>query len=227
MQRLLKLGMAAFKKKLRVLHRARIDLLRSQLLHTRSQAAMNVVLQTGPRMIPRQIHLAAWNQKAAMDQLDHPIGKIARKIRPVISRAILAQPPCHKYLGKPVSQRQLHIRIGLVVPQKDIEPRLALLDQIVFERQRLHFVGHADVVHIHSFAHQCAGLGIGLAGCEQVAPHPRAQIARLADIDHLALGVLVQIHAGLSGEGPNFLVKIHTGSAQRSIAAVSSLATAT
>jgi hypothetical protein len=36
-------------------------------------------------MVPRKIDLAAWEQKAAMNQLSYPVSKITGKIRPVVS----------------------------------------------------------------------------------------------------------------------------------------------
>ena len=142
-------------------------------------------------MIPRQIDLAARQQKAPVDQLRNSIRQIARKVRPVIRSAILAQPARHKNLGIAVSQRQLHIRIGLVVAQQDVKARLPLFDQIVLERQCLVLVVDEDVVHIDGLAHQRSRLGVRLRSLQQIRAHPRPQILRLADVDHLIVGVLV------------------------------------
>ena len=45
----------------------------------------------------------------------------------------------------------------------------------------------------------------------KIAGHAAAQVLRLAHIDDLALGILVQIHAGLGGNGADFLKQIHDG----------------
>ena len=42
-------------------------------------------------MIARQIHLATWDKKAAMDEIDDTMREIAGKIRAVVGAAILAQ----------------------------------------------------------------------------------------------------------------------------------------
>jgi hypothetical protein len=86
---------------------------------------------------------------------------------------------------------------------------LALLDQVVFERQRLALVVHRDVFHIDGLAHQRSGLRVGLAGLQKIRPHPRAQILRLADVDHLAFGVLVEVAAWQGGDSADFLKQIH------------------
>jgi hypothetical protein len=170
---------------------------------------MNVVLQARARMVAGEIDLATGNEKAAMNQLDHAVSQVAGKVRAVVGRAVLAQPPGDKDLGKAVGQRELHVGVGLVVAQQDVEARLALLDEVVFERQRLVLVGHQDVFQIDGLAHQRAGLGVGLRGFQQIRPDARAQVLGLAHVDHLALGVLVEVHAGLRGQSADFLVEVH------------------
>jgi hypothetical protein len=43
----------------------------------------------------------------------------------------------------------------------------------------------------------------------KIRPHAAAQIFRLADIDDLPLGVLVEVHARIGGEGAYFLEEVH------------------
>ena len=213
-QRALQLGMAAFQKKLRVLDGGGVSLGGGQALHARAQAAMDVVLQAGPGMVAGQIDLATGDEKAAVDQLHDPVGQVPGKVGAVIGRAVLAQPAGDKNFSKAVPQRQLHVGVRLVVPQQDIEAGMALLDEVVFQSQRLVLVGHQDVVQVHRLAHQRAGLGVGLGGFKQVRANPRTQVLGLAHIDHLALGVFVEIHAGLGRQGADFLVKVHGGCAR-------------
>ena len=71
----------AFEKELRVADGLLIELRCGQFLHARAQAAMNVVLQAGARMIAGEIDLAAGQQKAAMNQFDDAVGEIARESR--------------------------------------------------------------------------------------------------------------------------------------------------
>ena len=207
----LQLGVAAFQKHLCVVHRVLVSLGRGQPFHARAQAAMNVVLQACARMIAREIDLAAWDQKAAMNQLDHAIGEIAWKVRSVVRGAVFAQPPRDKHLGVAVGERQLYVGVSLVVAQQNVEARLALLDEVIFKRQRFVLVGHQNVVEIDGLAHQRAGFGVGLRSLQQIRAHPRAQVFGLAHINHFALGVFVEIHAGLGGQIADFLVEIHDG----------------
>ncbi len=70
-------------------------------------------------------------------------------------------------------------------------------------------VGDEDVFDVDGLAHERAGFGVGLRGFEQIGTHARAQVVGLAHIDDFALGVLVEIHAGLGGQGADFFVEIH------------------
>jgi hypothetical protein len=144
-----------------------------------------------------------------MDELDHAVGEVAGKVRAVVGRAVLAQAARDEDLGETVGEGELDVGVGLVVAQQDVEARLALLDEVVFEREGFVLVGDEDVLDVDGLAHERAGFGVGLRGFKQIGAHARAQVVGLAHVDDLALGVLVEIHAGLRGQGADFLVEIH------------------
>jgi len=148
-----------------------------------------------------------------MDELDDAVGQVAGKVRAVVGGAVLAQPAGDEDLGKPVGEGQLDVGVSLVVAQQDVETGLALLDEVVFKGQGLVLVGHQNVVQIDGLAHQRAGLGVGLRGFKKIRADARAQVLGLAHVDDLALGVLVEVNAGLGGEGADFLVEVHGGEA--------------
>ena len=103
--------------------------------------------------------------------------------------------------------RQLDVRIGLVVAQQDVEARLVLLDEVVFERQRFFFVIDQDVVDIARFRDEGAGLGVGELVFLEVAADAVSQDLRLADVDDLPGAVLVQVHSGRERQLSDFLVQ--------------------
>jgi hypothetical protein len=70
-------------------------------------------------------------------------------------------------------------------------------------------VGDGDVVDVDGLAHQGAGLGVGLVGLEEVGADAGAQVLGLADVDDLALGVLVEVAAGEGGDGADFGLEVH------------------
>ena len=172
---------------------------------------MNVVLQAGALVIAGEIDLATGDEKAAMDQLDDAPGQAAGKVRAVVGRAVLQQPPRDEDLGEAVAHGELDIGIALVVLEQDVEARLALLDEVGFEGQRFALVADQDVFEIDGLAHQRAGFGVGLRGFQQVRANARAQVLGLAHVDHRTFGVLVEVNAGLGGQGADFLVEVHGG----------------
>ena len=199
----------AFQEHLCVAHCLPVVLGRGEVLDARSQAALDVVLQAGPGMVARKIDLATRQEKAAVDQVDHPVRQVAGEKGSVVCASVLAQPAGHKNLGVPVSQGQLDVGVGLIVAQQDVEARLALLDEVVFERQRLMFVFHQDVIDVHGLAHERARLGICLGGPQQVRTYPGTKVFRFADVDHVALRIAVQIHPWPGRQGAYLLVQIH------------------
>jgi hypothetical protein len=109
-----------------------------------------------------------------------------------------------KTFGVAVGEGELDVGVGLVVAQQDVEARIALLDEVVFQSQRFVLVGDEDVVEIDGLAHERAGFGVGLRGFKKIGADAGAQVLGLADIDDLALGVLVEVDAGLGGERADF-----------------------
>ena len=170
---------------------------------------MNVVLQAGTGVVARQIDLATWDEKAAVNEFDDAVGEVAGKVRAVIGRAVFAQAAGDEDFGVAVGQGELDVGVGFVVTQEDVEAGLALLDQVVFQSQRFVLVGNEDVIEVDSLAHQGAGFGVGLRGFKKIGTDAGAEIFGLADVDDLALGVLVEIYAGLGGKLADFSVKVH------------------
>ena len=149
-------------------------------------------------------------RKRAVDEVDQAMRQIAREIGAEIRSAVFAQAPGDEHFRVAIAHSQLDVGVGLVVAQQDVEARLALLDQVVLERQGFALVGHHNVFEVHGFAHQRAGLAIvDLVGFEKVRAHTRAQVLRLADVDHLAFRVLVQVTAGRGRQRANFLSQVH------------------
>ena len=144
-----------------------------------------------------------------MDEVDDAVGEVAGEIGTVIGAAVFAQAAGDEDLRIAVAERELHVGVGLVVAQQDVEARLALLDEVVFEGERFVFVVDEDVVEVDGLAHERAGFGVGLGGFEKIRADARAKVFRLADVDDFAVGVFVEVDAGLGGEGPDFFLEVH------------------
>ena len=157
-----------------------------------------------------------------MNEIDDAIGQAGREVRPEVQRSVLAQASRRKHARIALADRQLDIGISFVVAKKNVVARLLLLDQVVLERQRFLLVVDDDVVDIDRLAQQSSGLGVLGGSFQKIRPQTRAQVLRLAHVDDLTVGVLVQVHAGRGGDRLDFLVKVHGRSCRLSAAGFSS-----
>ena len=208
-QRSDQVGLAAFQKKFHVAHGFLVHLRRSQAFDTRPQAAPDVVLQARARVVASEIHLARGNQEVPVDQVDDAIGKVGREVRTVVGVPVLAEPAGYVDPRVAFAEREFDVGVGLVVAQQDVEARLALLDEVIFKREGFLVVGDDDVVDVDRLAHERPGFGVGPAAFMEIGRYAAAKIFGLPDVDHLALGVLVEVHAGLGRDGADFLEEIH------------------
>ena len=88
-----------------------------------------------------------------MNEVHQPMRKISGKVRAEVGAAVLFQPPGHIHPRKLLAG-QLDVGIGLIISQQNVVTRFVLLDQIVFERQRLFVVVDLNKVDIAGFADQ-------------------------------------------------------------------------
>ncbi len=146
-------------------------------------------------MHARQIDVAGRHFEMAVDEMHQPVRQVPREVRSVVGRPVFPQPPGHVH-ARIILGGELDVRIRLVVAQQDVVARLALLDQVVLERQRFFLVVDVDKIDLASLADQRAGLGVRQAVVVEVAAHAAAQVLRLADIDDRSVGVLVKVHSG-------------------------------
>ncbi len=169
---------------------------------------MDVILQAGMRVGSREIHFAGWNLEVAMNEMHQPVRQIAGKIWAVVSGAVLDQAARHVH-ARIFFLGELDVRERLVVTQQNIEARLPLLDELVFERQRLFVVVDQDVFDVARVGDQGAGFSVGQPVVIEVAAHAGAQILGLADVDHFAVLIFVEIHAGQQGQLRGFFPEVH------------------
>ena len=144
---------AAFEKKFYVLDGFLILLKRGETLSARTEASMDVVLQTRPRPPAVNLNVAIANEEIALDQLQSFPGQTRREKRTEVCSAFSANPPGDNRSRKGFIDGQLYIRIGLVIPQKYVVLGPVLLDQIIFEGERFPFrIGH-DELHVRYGVH--------------------------------------------------------------------------
>jgi hypothetical protein len=111
--------------------------------------------------------------------MDQTVRQIPGKIRSKIRRAILQNSPRNVntwilLIG------QLYVGKGLIVTQQNVEARLVLLDQIVFEGESFLVVINLDEVDILSLSNQAAGLYFGKTVFVEIASNAAAEILGFA-----------------------------------------------
>ena len=113
-------------------------------------------------------------------------------------------------LGVAIADGELDVGIGFVVAEKDVKAGLALLDEIVFKRERFAFVVDDDVVEVDGLAHEGAGFAVvGLIGNQEIGADAGAQVFGFADVDDFAFGIFVEVAAGCGGDGADFFEEVH------------------
>ena len=80
--------------------------------------------------------------------------------------------------------------------------------RIALEDERFDFGAGDDVIEVAGPAHQDAGLRFDVGAGSQIAADAIAQHLRLADVQHLALGVLEEIDARLLGRQAHLLGQV-------------------
>ena len=209
-ERAREIGLASLEEKLNVMHGFPIGFRRRQALNARTEAALNVELKAGPRVIARKVNLAQRDQKIAVDQVHDAVSQIAGKVGAIILAAILFEPAGDINPRVAFGQSKLDIGVGFVVAEKNVEARLLLLDEVVLKGKGFFVVADNDVLDVHGLAKQGAGLGIGFSHpLLKIGADAGAQVLGLANINDLAFSVFIEINAGMAGDGPDFSAEIH------------------
>ena len=200
---------AAFEEELDVADGLFVDVGGGEAVDAGAEAALNVELQAGAGVVAGEVDLAGGDQEGAVDEVDEAVGEVAGEVGAEVLAAIFAELACDKDLGVAVAQGEFDVGVGLVVAKEDVEAGLALLDEVVFKGEGFALVVDGDVVDVDGLAHEGAGFGIALRGFEEVGADAGAEVFGLADVDDLALGVFVEVAAGLGGDGADFGEEVH------------------
>ena len=165
------------------------------LLRARRRAALDLIEQARPRArLEKQIRARA-QQEGALQRVDGAVDRAGRGERPVIMARPRARAAMLEDLRRPVIRRDQDVGKRLVVAQQHVEARAQPLDQIGFEQQRFGLGLGGDELHRRrrrDHAHDAAVV----AGRPRIGGDPLLDVLRLADVEHVALGVDHAIDAG-------------------------------
>ena len=104
------------------------------------------------------------------------------------------------------------VNIGetLVVPQQHVEPRLKLLDQVVFEQQRLCFGRRHRHIDVANLAQHPQGLG-RLRPALEITADPAFEVPGFTDIQHFIIGPQHSVNTGFAGQAGQERLRIKRG----------------
>src|ERR1700736_5916460 len=124
------------------------------------------------------------------------------RIRTEVTDAFASRPAVDHQSRILLVQRHRQYRIRLVVAVADVEPRVELLDPVVFQLQRLDFGVHHRPIDAARGHHHLPGARRQARDVGEVGRQPAAQALGLADVDHPAVRIPEPVDARLDGNRP-------------------------
>ena len=189
----------ALQEPLRIRHQRAIARL-VDMADARGGAALDLVKQAGPRPAGEHRVRAVAQEKDLLQLVQRPVDRARAGEGAVIVALFLLRAAMLLDLREGVFLRNEDIRKGFVVPQQHVEIGLQLLDEVLFQQQRLGFRPRRQEHHrLGRVDHP--GDARRMAGGAGIVRHPRLEVARLADIKHPAFGIEHPVDARLRGQG--------------------------
>jgi hypothetical protein len=201
-------AMAAIEEESHVADGFRIRFRRDEAFDAGSEASMDVVLQARMRMLAVEVDAARRDQEVSMDEVHQAVGQVPGEVGAEVGGPVLEE-PAGDVDAREALAGQLDIGVSLVVPQKDVEAGLVLLNEVVLKAERFLLVVDLDEVDVASFADEGSGLGIAETIFVEVAADAGPEVLGLADVEHGAVCIFVEIHSGQGGQFGYFFTKLH------------------
>ena len=151
---------AAFEKQADIAGGFGVALVRGEPGDARTEAAMNVILQTGARMAAREIDSTARHKKPFVNEMEYAAREACREIGAEIERAVLFDAAREIDARIFFGSGELDVRVGFVVPKHDVELGAVLLDEIVLEGEGFALVADEDGFEVGNFAGERTGFGV-------------------------------------------------------------------
>ncbi len=189
---------AAGEEVLGLLHE-RLVAIKADLAGAGRRAALDLVEQAGPRAAVEDGIRARAQEEGALERVDRAADRTGRGEGAEIVALARARAAMLGDLRRLVVAGDEDVGERLVVPEQHVVARPQALDQIGFEQQRLGLGARRDELHRRR-RHDDALDAPGEAADARVALHPLLEAARLADVEHRALGVDHAIDAGPVGQ---------------------------
>ncbi|MNQ41363.1 hypothetical protein D3C85_550370 [compost metagenome] len=162
-------------------------------------AALDLVLQARPRAVLVVAVLALADQEGLLQQIEALADGARAGIGAEVAALLLLGPTMDAQARK-VAVTEMHIGVGLIVPQQDVVGRPPFLDQRLLQKQRLGFVGGDGRFDLGDLAHQRGSLGCQ-AGFAEVAGQTLLEVLGLPYIKQFAAGIEHPVDTRTSAAG--------------------------
>ena len=117
-------------------------------------------------------------------------------VRPEVPDALAVRTAHHLQPGVLLAEGDGEFRVGLVVAVPHVEPRVELLDPVVFQLQRLDLGGHHRPLHARRAGDHLRGARVQRTEIGEIRIQPLPQALGLADVDDPVRGIAEAIDAG-------------------------------
>ena len=124
------------------------------------------------------------------------------RVGPEVADTLSAWAPIDHQPGVLLVERDREHRVGLVVAVADVEPRVELLDPVVFQLQRLDLGVDHRPLHLGGGGHHLPSARMQARDIGEVRGQSAAQALGLADVDDSSVLIPEPVHAGLDRDGP-------------------------
>ena len=124
------------------------------------------------------------------------------RVRPEIAHTLAPRAAIDHQPGELLVEGDRQHRIGLVVAVADVEPRVELLDPVVFQLQRLDLGVDHRPLDLGGGGHHLPGARVQARDVGEVRRQPAAQALGLADVDHSSVLIPESVDARLDRDGP-------------------------
>ena len=162
----------------------------------RPRAPSDVVVEARPlraRSLVEERVRAGPHGEHARQRVEGVADRPGVPVRAEVPHALALRAPQHLRARPRLPHREREVRVGLVVPVADVEPRLVLLDQVVLEHQRVD-LGRGDDPFDGRGGLDHRG-GPRVQGLAPVGREALAERRGLPRVDHPAVGVAEQVGA--------------------------------
>ena len=163
------------------------------------RTALDLVQQAGPRAVGIDAVGAGAQQEGLLQRVDGAVHRTRRGEGAIVVALAVARTAMLGELRHRMVAGDEDVGKGLVVAQHHVEARLQLLDEIGFEQQCFGFGTGGDELHVAGERDHGRDAA-GVVAEARVVRHAVPQVACLADIDDVALGVVHAVDAGLAGQ---------------------------